>query len=101
MVNSWWTAAPTADKHFMPTLWDGLCIWPFSARHNSPNGDCRRLINRPANATLSYGKRSRGLDLAESPPKGGGEARGSGNRERSERNDVGGGCDHAGQGAAK
>ena len=54
--------------------------WPFSARHNRLNAKRRRLINRYTNASLSYGKRSRGLDLAESPPKGGGEARGSGIR---------------------
>jgi hypothetical protein len=77
--------------------------WPFSARHNSPNGDCRRLISRYPYASLSYGKSERDLDLPEAAGRRA-EGRVRGMRRRRSLNDWrggGGGRDHAGQGAAE
>jgi hypothetical protein len=77
--------------------------WPFSARHNRLNAKRRRLISRYTNASRSYGKSDRDLDLPEAAGRRA-EGRDRGMRRRRSLNDWrggGGGRDHAGQGAAK
>ena len=78
-------------------------IWPFSARHFSRYGKSRRLISRYTNASRSYGKSDRDLDLPEAAGRRA-EGRDRGMRRRRSLNDWrggGGGCDHVGQGAAE
>jgi len=64
----------------------GKTIWPFSARHYRLNAKRRRLISRYPNASLSYGKSERDLDLPEAAGRRA-EGRVRGKSERSERND--------------
>ena len=53
---------------------------PWLSKFVEKHAEVVESAGRGSNAPLTNGKRSRGLDSAESPPEGGGEARGSGIR---------------------
>ena len=61
-------------------------LWTGCVRTGSSNANPYQFIATPTDSARS--QRSRGLDSAERSPEGDPEARGSGNRERSERNDA-------------